>query len=180
MPTARDMMLNLKEMFGEQGRSARQDVMRNLLNTKMAEGTLATKDIIKSKKHVLMVSARVSSKLKLKDKKMMKKNNAKHVSKGEATPRGVQIRGVPNGKCFHYGNDGYWKRNCPAFIANSESTNHVCNSLQGFQITKQLSDKEITLHMGTSASVLALAVGVVSAFQGNPLDTQRVVEWAQA
>ncbi|XP_057493154.1 uncharacterized protein LOC130778643 [Actinidia eriantha] len=39
MPTTRDMMLNLKEMFGEQGRSARQDVMRNLLNTKMAEGT---------------------------------------------------------------------------------------------------------------------------------------------
>ncbi|XP_057459282.1 uncharacterized protein LOC130749944 [Actinidia eriantha] len=39
MPTARDIMLNLKEMFGEQGRSARQDVMRNLLNTKMTEGT---------------------------------------------------------------------------------------------------------------------------------------------
>ena len=39
MPTARDMMLNLKEMFGEQGRSARQDVMRNLLNTKMVERT---------------------------------------------------------------------------------------------------------------------------------------------
>ena len=36
IPTARDMMLNLKEMFGEQGRPARQDVMRNLLNTKMA------------------------------------------------------------------------------------------------------------------------------------------------
>ncbi|XP_057487760.1 uncharacterized protein LOC130773829 [Actinidia eriantha] len=40
MLTARDMMLNLKEMFGEEGRFARQDVMRNLLNTNMAEGTL--------------------------------------------------------------------------------------------------------------------------------------------
>ena len=40
MPTARDIMLNLKEMFGEQGRSARQDVMRNLLNTMMVEKTL--------------------------------------------------------------------------------------------------------------------------------------------
>ncbi|XP_057510761.1 uncharacterized protein LOC130793123 [Actinidia eriantha] len=39
MPTAQDIMLNLKEMFSEQGYSARQDVMRNLLNTKMAEGT---------------------------------------------------------------------------------------------------------------------------------------------
>ena len=39
MPTAWDMMLNLKKMFGEQGRSTRQDVMRNLLNIKMVEGT---------------------------------------------------------------------------------------------------------------------------------------------
>ncbi|XP_057485854.1 uncharacterized protein LOC130772132 [Actinidia eriantha] len=152
MPTTRDIMLNLKEMFGEQGRSARQDVMRNLLNTKMAEGTpvkeqalkmigflnkldildaeidadsqidiilqslpdsfnqfrlnylmnknhytlsklmnelQATKGIIKSKKHVLMVSTRGSSKLKPKGKKLMKKNNAKHVNKGEAKSRGV-------------------------------------------------------------------------------------------
>ncbi|XP_057481989.1 uncharacterized protein LOC130768901 [Actinidia eriantha] len=39
IPTARDIMLNLKEMFGEQRRFARQDVMRNLLNTKIAKGT---------------------------------------------------------------------------------------------------------------------------------------------
>ena len=36
---ASDIMLNLKEMFGIQGRSARQDIMRTLLNTRMAEGT---------------------------------------------------------------------------------------------------------------------------------------------
>ncbi|GFS36335.1 hypothetical protein Acr_00g0045430 [Actinidia rufa] len=149
MPTARDIMLNFKEMFGEQGGSARQDVMRNLLNTKMAEGTPSLPDsfnqfrlnyltnknhytlselmnelqadegIIKSKKHVMMVSTRSSSKLKSKGKKVMKKNKAKHVNKGEAKPRG------------------------------------------GFQVTKQLSDREITLHMGTLASISALAVGVV-------------------
>ena len=33
-------MLSLKEMFGEQGRSARQETMRQIYNTKMAEGTL--------------------------------------------------------------------------------------------------------------------------------------------
>ena len=36
---ASDIMLNLKEMFGIQGRSARQEIMRTLLNTQMAEGT---------------------------------------------------------------------------------------------------------------------------------------------
>ena len=34
-----DIMLSLKEMFGEQGRSTRQDTMRLILNTKMAQGT---------------------------------------------------------------------------------------------------------------------------------------------
>ena len=34
---ASDIMLSLKEMFGEQGRSARQETMRQIYNTKMAE-----------------------------------------------------------------------------------------------------------------------------------------------
>ena len=36
---ALDIMLILKEMFGEQGCSAKQDTMRLILNTKMAQGT---------------------------------------------------------------------------------------------------------------------------------------------
>ena len=36
---ALDIMLSLKEMFGEQGRSARQEAMRQIYNTKIAEGT---------------------------------------------------------------------------------------------------------------------------------------------
>ena len=34
---ASDIMLSLKEMFGEQGRSTRQETMRKIYNTKMAE-----------------------------------------------------------------------------------------------------------------------------------------------
>ena len=33
-------MLNLKEMFGEQGCSARQEIMRQIYNNKMVEGSL--------------------------------------------------------------------------------------------------------------------------------------------
>ena len=39
MLTAYDILLNLKEMFGEQGRAAWQIAMKALLNTKMAEGS---------------------------------------------------------------------------------------------------------------------------------------------
>ena len=80
----------------------------------------AAEGIIKSKKHVLIVFVRGSSKLKLKGKNVMKKNKAKHVNKGEAKPRGVQIRDVPKGKCFHCSKDGHWKRNYPAFIASKK------------------------------------------------------------
>ena len=34
-----DIMLSLEEMFGEQGRSTRQETIRQIYNTKMAEGT---------------------------------------------------------------------------------------------------------------------------------------------
>ena len=33
-----DIMLSLKEMFGEQGYSARQETIRQIYNTKMTEG----------------------------------------------------------------------------------------------------------------------------------------------
>ena len=36
---ALDIMLSLKEMFGEQGCSARQEAMRQIYNTKMTDGT---------------------------------------------------------------------------------------------------------------------------------------------
>ena len=37
---ASDIMLSLKEMFSEQGHSARQETMRQIYNTKMAKGSL--------------------------------------------------------------------------------------------------------------------------------------------
>ena len=47
MATAYDMMINLKEMFGEQNHAGRQVAMRALLNTKMAEGTLVRDHVLK-------------------------------------------------------------------------------------------------------------------------------------
>ena len=42
------------------------------------------------------------------------------------------------------------------------ATNHVCNSLQGFQETRRLAEGEIYLLMGDTSRVVAIAVGVVT------------------
>ena len=44
---ASDIMLSLKEMFGEQGHSTRQETMRQIYNTKMAEVTLVREHCLK-------------------------------------------------------------------------------------------------------------------------------------
>ena len=41
-------------------------------------------------------------------------------------------------------------------------TNHVCNSLQGFQKVRRLAEGEIYLWLGDTSKVAAVAVGVVS------------------
>ena len=52
MLTAYDIMLNLKEMFGDQNRAGRQVAMKALLNTKMAEGTPVRDQVLKMITHL--------------------------------------------------------------------------------------------------------------------------------
>ena len=52
MATAYDMMMNLKEMFGEQNPAGRQVAMKVLLNTKMAEGTPVHDHVLKMISHM--------------------------------------------------------------------------------------------------------------------------------
>ena len=51
---------------------------------------------------------------------------------------------------------------------DTRATNHVCNSLQGFQETRRLARGEIDLLMGDTSRVAAIAVGVVTLhFEGD-------------
>ena len=52
MATAYDMMLNLKEMFGEQNRAGRQLAVKALLNMKMAERTPVRDHVLKMIVHL--------------------------------------------------------------------------------------------------------------------------------
>ena len=93
---------------------------------------------------------------KKKKKKDFIKQDGKQITLGVAN-RGKK-KDYAKGKCFHGGEKGHWKRNCPKFRAaknkgmkisflleiclvenptdswcmDSGCTNHICNSLQGF------------------------------------------------
>ena len=88
-----------------------------------------------------------------------KKNKDFTKQDGKQIALGVSNKGKKiKGKCFHCGEKGHWKRNCPKFKATNNKgmkssflleiclvqnptdswcvdsgyTNHICNSLQGF------------------------------------------------
>ena len=50
------------------------------------------------------------------------------------------------------------------WCVDTGATNHVCNSLQGFQETRRLAKWEIDLLMGDTSHVAAVAVGVVNLY----------------
>ena len=49
---ASNIMLSLKEMFGEQGRSVRQETIRQIYNTKMAKGTSVREHCLRMISHL--------------------------------------------------------------------------------------------------------------------------------
>ena len=52
MATAHDMLFNLKEIFGEQNKAARQVAMKSLMNTQMAEGTPVRDHVLRMMSHL--------------------------------------------------------------------------------------------------------------------------------
>ena len=245
MATAYDMIWNLKSMFGDQNRAARQVAMRAIMNSQMAEGTPVRDHVLKmmghlneleilganideetqidivllslpeSFKHFRMTYSMSKMKYSLAEllrelvaaegvvKKPVDALNTEQVSTSQAKRKRkfkkVQKKGAqaesaqkkqvvkkPKGYCFQCGEKGHWKTKCPVFLnkvkqgnfysliveclavrstgtwcVDSGATNHICNSLQGFQETRKLSDGEIQLHMGDDTIVGASAVGDV-------------------
>ena len=124
-------------------------------------------------------------KLKGKGKKKTKKDFTKQ--DGKQIALGVFDKGKKiKGKCFHCGEKRHWKRNCSKFKAannkgmkssflleiclvqnptdswcvDSGCTNHICNSLQGFQETRKLKEGELFLTLANGSRILVVSVGV--------------------
>ena len=146
-----------------------------------AEGILGTSNVEANMGEASTSQPKSKGKGKKKKKKDFTKQEGKQIALGVAD-KGKKIKG----KCYHYGEKGPWKRNCPIFKATKNKgmnntflleiclaqnptdswcvdlgcTNHICNSLQGFQETRKLKEGELFLTFTYGSKILVVAVGV--------------------
>ncbi|KAK8535581.1 hypothetical protein V6N12_057097 [Hibiscus sabdariffa] len=135
-------------------------------------------------KSVLMV--RVAKKKGKKVAKSMGSGKTKPKGKEALKPKGGVSK---DGKCFHCGKTGHWKRNCPIYLEDVKKAkavgasvsgiyvidvhvstssswvlgtgcgSHICTSVQGLHTRRTLAKGDVDLRVGNGARVVALAVG---------------------
>ncbi|KAK8975285.1 hypothetical protein V6N11_046782 [Hibiscus sabdariffa] len=184
---AYEMIQNLKEIYEGQARQERYETSKALFQCKMSEGMLRTTEGNMKKggsKSVLVVR---KVKGKGKGKKVAKsKGNGKTKPKGKEAlkPKGGVNK---DGKCFHCGKTGHWKRNCPVYLEDVKKAkavgasvsgiyvtdvnmstssswvldtgcgSHICTSVQGLYTRRSLAKGDVDIRVGNGARVAALA-----------------------
>ena len=154
------------------------ELMNELVAT---ESILGTSNVDANMAETSTSQPKSKGKGKKKTKKDFTKQDGKKIALGVAD-KGKKIKG----KCFHCGEKRHWKRNCPKFKAannkgmkssflleiclvqnptdswcvDSGCTNHICNSLQGFQETRKLKEGELFLTLANGSRIPIVSVGV--------------------
>ena len=135
-----------------------------------------------------MVNKTTSFKKKGKGKKRNFKKNSKQVAAQVKKPKSGPN---PETECFYCKGTGHWKRNCPKYLADKKdgkvkgifvihvidvyltnacssawvfdtgSVAHICNSKQGLWIKRRLAKDEVTMRVGNGSKVDVIAVGTL-------------------
>ncbi|KAK1617800.1 hypothetical protein QYE76_023317 [Lolium multiflorum] len=113
---------------------------------------------IQKEHQVLMVNKTTKFKKQGKPKKDLKKGGKKAAAHPEKPKGGPK----PDTDCYYCNGKGHWKRNCSnAWVFDTGSVAHICNSKQELRNKRSLARDEVTMRVGNGSKVDVIAVGTL-------------------
>nr|KAJ0192103.1 hypothetical protein LSAT_V11C800449100 [Lactuca sativa] len=127
--------------------------------------------------------------LMIREGQISKKKTGNNTGNSPSTNPTPKTKPTPDDDCFHYNENGHWKRNCPKYLEelknikanqvgtlgiyvielhafrtnswvfNTGSGTNICNDLHGLRNVRELRDGNLELHVGNVNHVVVKAIG---------------------